>query len=73
MSCAISRALNFNKNKQVKKIIIQSGLPSKTSVIVSGDPTKALEFSEISSSGKMANAYNAMILADGVAKGRISI
>lgn len=58
---------------QVKKIIIQSGLPAKTSVIVSGDPSKALEFSEISSSGKMANAFNAMILADGVAKGRISL
>ena len=58
---------------QVKKIIIQSGLSSKTNVIVSGDTNKALKFSEISSSGKMANAYNAMILADGVAKGRVRL
>ena len=58
---------------QVKKIIVQSGLSSKTSVIVSGDAAKALGFSEISSSGKMANAFNAMILADGVAKGRVSL
>jgi len=58
---------------QVKKIIEQSGLSSKTSVILSGDPTMARNFSEVSSSGKMANAYNALILADGVAKGRVRL
>ncbi|NND15270.1 MAG: S8 family serine peptidase, partial [Eudoraea sp.] len=58
---------------QVKKIIEQSGLSSKTNVILGGDPSKAKNFNEISSSGKMVNAYNAMILADGVAKGRVRI
>lgn len=58
---------------QVKKIIEQSGLPSKTSVILGGDPNSARSFTEISSTGKMANAYNAMIMADGVARGRIRL
>ncbi len=58
---------------QVKKIIMQSGLSSKTNVILSGDPSKAKSFGEISSSGRMVNAYNAMIMADGVAKGRLRI
>ena len=58
---------------QVKKIIEQSGLSSKTSVILSGDPGTARSFTEVSSSGKMVNAYNAMILADGVAKGRVQL
>ncbi len=58
---------------QVKKILMQSGLSSKTSVILSGDPSKAKSFGEISRSGRMVNAYNAMIMADGVAKGRLRI
>jgi len=58
---------------QVKKIIMQSGLSSKNSVILSGDPSNAKGFGEISSSGRMVNAYNAMILADGVARGRVRI
>ena len=58
---------------QVKKIIEQSGLSSKTSVILNGDPSTARSFTEISSSGKMVNAYNAMILADGVSKGRVQL
>jgi len=58
---------------QVKKIIKQSGLSSKTSVILAGDPSTARSFTEVSSSGKMVNAFNAMILADGVAKGRVQL
>ncbi|MBT8236103.1 MAG: S8 family peptidase [Bacteroidia bacterium] len=58
---------------QVKKILMQSGLSSKTSVILNGDPSKAKSFSEISRSGRMVNAYNALIMADGVAKGRLRI
>ena len=58
---------------QVKKIIKQSGLSSKTSVILSGDSSISRNFTEISSSGKMVNAFNAMILADGVAKGRVKL
>lgn len=58
---------------QIKKIIKQSGLSSKASVILSGDSETARSFSEASSSGKMANAYNALIMADGVSKGRVRL
>ena len=58
---------------QVKKIIMQSGLPVKTPVIVSGDADLSKSFTEISRSGKIANAYNALILADQVASGKISL
>ncbi|MAU26056.1 MAG: peptidase S8 [Muricauda sp.] len=56
--------------KQVKEIIMQSGLSSKASVIVSGDPEKATTFDNISRSGKMVNAYNALILAESISKGK---
>lgn len=56
---------------QVKQIIMQSGLESKASVILDGDPAKARPFDQISKSGKMVNAYNALILADQVSKGKI--
>ena len=58
---------------QVKKIIMQSGLSVKTPVIVAGDSDLSKPFSEISRSGKIANAYNALILADKVANGKISL
>ncbi|WGK65840.1 S8 family serine peptidase [Croceiramulus getboli] len=44
---------------QIKKIIMDSGLTSTTSVILEGDPTKTAKFSEISSSGSIVNMYNA--------------
>jgi cell wall-associated protease len=58
---------------QVKKIIMQSGLSVKTPVILAGDSDLSEPFSEISRSGKIANAYNALILADQVANGKISL
>ena len=58
---------------QVKKIIMQSGLPVKTPVILAGDSDLSKPFSEASRSGKIANAYNALILADQVANGKISL
>lgn len=58
---------------EVKNIIMQSGLKSKTSVIVSGDASKAMAFDKISKSGKMVNAYNALILADQIAKGKTTL
>ncbi|WP_343488350.1 S8 family peptidase [Allomuricauda sp. d1] len=54
---------------EVKHILMQSGLKSKASVVVSGDPNKSKSFSEISKSGKMVNAYNALLMADSVSKG----
>jgi len=48
---------------QVKQIIMDSGLPIKIKVIVGGDPNNVKSFSELSKSGKLVNAFNALILA----------
>ncbi|WP_150451556.1 S8 family peptidase [Arenibacter lacus] len=58
---------------QVKKIIMQSGLPSNLQVIVGGDADKPKHFKDISKSGKMVNAYNALIMAEAVSKGKIKL
>ncbi|TAI47616.1 S8 family peptidase [Flagellimonas allohymeniacidonis] len=55
---------------QVKQILIESGLKTKASVIVSGDAEKGTTFDQISKSGKMANAFNALLLADNISKGK---
>lgn len=59
--------------KQVKKIILNSGLPVKTKVILGGDNTKSASMAEISTSGKMVNAYNALIMASKVSNGQLQI
>ncbi len=53
---------------QVKQIIMDSGLSSSASVILGGNPANTQEFSEISTSGKMVNLYNALIMADRISK-----
>lgn len=58
---------------QVKKIIMTSGLGSKTNIILGGDPSMKKMFSDISTSGKMVNAYNAIILADKVSRGQTNL
>lgn len=58
---------------QVKKIIMQSGLPVKSPVIVAGDQDNSKPFGSLSRSGKIANAYNALILADQVANGKVAL
>ena len=58
---------------EVKKIIMVSGLKVKTSVILSGDPAKGSTLEKASKSGKIANAYNALLLADKVSKGKIKV
>ena len=55
---------------QVKQIIMDSGLSTKSSVVLGGDVEKARSFDQVSSSGKMANAYNALIMADNVSRGK---
>ena len=50
--------------KQVKKIIMDSGISPNITVILGGDKTNTELFSNISSSGKMVNMYNAFIMAD---------
>lgn len=58
---------------QIKDIIMQSGLRTKTSVIVAGEQDNATSFDNISKSGKMVNAYNALILADNISKGKMTL
>lgn len=53
---------------QVKKVIVQSGLSPKTPIILGGDQTKSSTFNEVSTSGKIVNAYNALILAAKIAQ-----
>ncbi|MCG9971436.1 S8 family peptidase [Christiangramia crocea] len=55
---------------QVKQIIMDSGLTTNASVIVGGDGNDTQKFKELSTSGKMANLYNALILADQIAKNK---
>jgi cell wall-associated protease len=54
--------------KQVKQILMDSGLASKTPVVLGGDPSNQESFSTISKSGKMVNLYNALILASKISK-----
>ena len=58
---------------QVKKIIMQSGLEPKTKVILGGDNSKTGSLADISTSGKMVNAYNALIMAEAVSKGKLTL
>ncbi|MEZ4874514.1 MAG: S8 family peptidase [Flavobacteriaceae bacterium] len=50
--------------KQVKQILMDSGLSSNATVILGGDASNQDKFGNISTSGKMANLYNALIMAD---------
>ncbi|MFD2517346.1 S8 family peptidase [Salinimicrobium flavum] len=54
--------------EQVKKVIMDSGLSSSATVVIGGDSSNTKKFSELSTSGKMANLYNAFILADKLSK-----
>lgn len=53
---------------QVKQILMDSGLTTPQTVILGGDRSNTDKFSNISTSGKMANLYNALILADKVSR-----
>jgi subtilisin family serine protease len=53
---------------QVKQIILDSGLPIATKVIVGGNADDVRPFGELSKSGKMVNAYNALIMAHQLSK-----
>ena len=54
--------------KQVKQIIMDSGLSTNTQVVLSGEPSNTDSFANISKSGKMVNLYNALIMADKMSK-----
>jgi subtilisin family serine protease len=48
---------------QVKQVILDSGLPLSNKVVVGGDASNVKAFADLSKSGKIANAYNALIIA----------
>jgi subtilisin family serine protease len=54
--------------KQVKRILMDSGTAITTEVTIGGDPSNNRPFSQLSQSGKMVNAYNAMVMAEKLAK-----
>ncbi len=56
------------KASEVKQIILDSGVSIPTKVVVGGDPNNVSAFQELSKSGKMVNAYNALLLAEKRAK-----
>ncbi|WP_027138043.1 S8 family peptidase [Gaetbulibacter saemankumensis] len=53
---------------QVKQILMNSGLKINIDVIVGGDPNDVRPFSELSKSGRIVNAYNALIMASQMSK-----
>ena len=58
---------------QVKQVIMKSGIAPSIKVQVGGPEGPEKSFSEISKSGKIANLYNALILASEVANGKASL
>ena len=52
---------------QVKQIIMESGTPLKNTVTIGEDKHKA-NFTDASKSGRIVNAYNALVLAAKMAK-----
>jgi cell wall-associated protease len=58
---------------QVKNIIMESGISPNLKVQVGGPEGEVKSFSEISKSGKIANLYNALILASQVSNGTESL
>ncbi|GGI56239.1 S8 family peptidase [Winogradskyella haliclonae] len=48
---------------QVKNVILDSGLPLTTKVVVGGDAENVQPFSNLSKSGRIVNAFNALIMA----------
>ncbi len=53
---------------QVKQIIMDSGLPVSSKVVVGGNADDVRPFAELSKSTKMVNAYNALIMAAQLSK-----
>tara|TARA_R100000306_G_scaffold1446_5_gene4072 strand:- start:1910 stop:3586 length:1677 start_codon:yes stop_codon:yes gene_type:complete len=50
--------------KEVKQVIMDSGLTTKSPVMLGGEESNTDNFGNISTSGKMVNMYNALIMAD---------
>ncbi len=55
---------------EVKKILMDSGLSTKMKMVVAGDPSMSKPFDQLSRSGKIVNAYNALILAKNISENK---
>lgn len=55
---------------QVKHIIMNSGVEVDMEVLVPGEKGKKDKFSKLSISGRVANAYNALVMADKMVNGK---
>ncbi|MBE0390575.1 subtilisin family serine protease [Flavobacterium sp. 7E] len=53
---------------QVKHILMDSGVAIATDVVVGGNPKDSRSFTTLSQSGKIVNAYNAILMADKMSK-----
>ena len=53
---------------QVKHILMDSGVAITTNVIVGGNPDDSRSFTALSQSGRIVNAYNALLLAEKMSK-----
>lgn len=58
---------------QVKHIIMQSGLPLKTKVLLGGDYANKTTLDQASTSGRIVNAYNALLMAQKVSTGKTQL
>jgi subtilisin family serine protease len=54
--------------QQVKHILMDSGVAITADVIVGGKPTDSRSFTTLSKSGKIVNAYNALLMAEKMSK-----
>jgi subtilisin family serine protease len=54
--------------KQVKHILMDSGVAITADVVVGGKPTDIRSFTTLSKSGKIVNAYNALLMAEKMSK-----
>jgi len=54
--------------QQVKHILMDSGVAITTEVIVGGKPADTRSFTTLSKSGKIVNAYNALLMAEKMSK-----
>ena len=53
---------------QVKHILMDSGVAIDMNVVVGGNPNDVRPFADLSKTGKIVNAYNAILLANKIAK-----
>ena len=53
---------------QVKQIMIESGVAIPKTVVVGGDASNKIPFADLSVSGKIINAYNALLMAEKLSK-----